>query len=231
MNIARFIQANRLVYPEATKTERIELTVARNFVFTHIAGPTLAQSISVFLYMTDPHPGFACWTMDRLPSGDFCCCRSGLKLFGKLAPVATDFRGIAVLRRAVRRLFYGGVSFRLLALAARQRVARLLLLGRSTVDGIGDVRRKHRRFRRRLFPVRFSGGVAHVAVGDGRLDFDPFRDRLHVVDGDFLRQHQCPCAPNSSAKANGTPPPRFASSERRSWRTRRIAASRFFCPR
>lgn len=49
--------------PQSIKTERTELTVWRNFVFTHIAGPLLSQPISLFLYRTDPKPGFACWTM------------------------------------------------------------------------------------------------------------------------------------------------------------------------
>ena len=49
--------------PDATKSERSELNLARNFVFTHLAGPLLSQSISVFLYLSDPDPGFACWTM------------------------------------------------------------------------------------------------------------------------------------------------------------------------
>lgn len=49
--------------PEAAKSERSELGLARNFVFTHLCGPLLAQSISLFLYLTDPHPGFACWTV------------------------------------------------------------------------------------------------------------------------------------------------------------------------
>jgi signal transduction histidine kinase len=49
--------------PEAEKSERSELSLARNFVFTHLAGPLLSQSISLFLYRSDPDPGFACWTM------------------------------------------------------------------------------------------------------------------------------------------------------------------------
>lgn len=43
--------------------ERADLSVARNFVFTHLVGPALCQSISFYLYFTDPHPGFACWTI------------------------------------------------------------------------------------------------------------------------------------------------------------------------
>ncbi|MGP0058284.1 MAG: sensor histidine kinase [Beijerinckiaceae bacterium] len=59
----RFMAAIDWFIPEATKSERIELTVARNFVFTHIAGPLLSQSISWFLYRTDPQPGLVCWTI------------------------------------------------------------------------------------------------------------------------------------------------------------------------
>src|SRR3984885_10744975 len=49
--------------PDAAKSERSELNLARNFVFTHLAGPLLSQSICVFLYLSDPDPGFACWTV------------------------------------------------------------------------------------------------------------------------------------------------------------------------
>jgi signal transduction histidine kinase len=49
--------------PNTIRAERFELSVWRNFVFTHLAGPMLSQSISVFLYKTDPKHGLACWTM------------------------------------------------------------------------------------------------------------------------------------------------------------------------
>lgn len=49
--------------PSAAKTERSEFGLAQNFVFTHIFGPILSQSISLFLYLSDPNPGFACWTV------------------------------------------------------------------------------------------------------------------------------------------------------------------------
>jgi signal transduction histidine kinase len=60
---------NRLLHyidwfiPDAARFERSELSLARNFVFTHLAGPLLSQSISLFLFLTDPDPGFACWTV------------------------------------------------------------------------------------------------------------------------------------------------------------------------
>jgi signal transduction histidine kinase len=49
--------------PSAAKAERSELSLARNFVFTHLFGPALSQSISLFLYLSDPNPGVACWTV------------------------------------------------------------------------------------------------------------------------------------------------------------------------
>ena len=49
--------------PRAAKSERSELSLSRNFVFTHLFGPVLSQSISLFLYLSDPHPGVACWTV------------------------------------------------------------------------------------------------------------------------------------------------------------------------
>ena len=49
--------------PDAIRRERSELSVWRNFVFTHLSGPLLSQAISVFLYRTDPNPGLACWTV------------------------------------------------------------------------------------------------------------------------------------------------------------------------
>jgi hypothetical protein len=49
--------------PSTAKAERSELSLARNFVFTLLFGPALSQSISLFLYRSDPNPGIACWTV------------------------------------------------------------------------------------------------------------------------------------------------------------------------
>lgn len=49
--------------PNTARVERSELYLARNFVFTHLFGPALSQSISLFLFLSDPQPGFACWTI------------------------------------------------------------------------------------------------------------------------------------------------------------------------
>ena len=58
--IVRFID---WFIPAEAKLERSERGLAQNFVFTHLFGPALSQSISVFLYLSDPNPGFACWTV------------------------------------------------------------------------------------------------------------------------------------------------------------------------
>jgi signal transduction histidine kinase len=49
--------------PAQAKLERSERGLAQNFVFTHLFGPLLSQSIGLFLYLSDPEPGFACWTV------------------------------------------------------------------------------------------------------------------------------------------------------------------------
>lgn len=49
--------------PAEAKLERSERGLAQNFVFTHLSGPALSQSISIFLYLSDPHPGVACWVV------------------------------------------------------------------------------------------------------------------------------------------------------------------------
>ncbi len=49
--------------PTALRFERSELSLARNFVFTHLCGPLLSQSILIFLYMSDKQGGWPMWTI------------------------------------------------------------------------------------------------------------------------------------------------------------------------
>src|SRR3981189_695680 len=49
--------------PSGARGGRSEHSLARNFVFPPLFGPALSQSISLFLYLSDPHPGLACWTV------------------------------------------------------------------------------------------------------------------------------------------------------------------------
>jgi signal transduction histidine kinase len=95
--------------PEAARRDRSDLGLARNFVFTHLFGPLLAQSISVFLYLTDPEPGFACWTI-IIAIWSFWLLPLALKLTKNLQLVAL----LSVQTLAFAALFgayhYGGVS-------------------------------------------------------------------------------------------------------------------------
>jgi signal transduction histidine kinase len=95
--------------PEAARRDRSDLGLARNFVFTHLFGPALAQSISVFLYLTDPDPGFACWTI-IIAIWAFWLLPFALKLTKSLPLVAL----VSVQTLAFASLFgayhYGGVS-------------------------------------------------------------------------------------------------------------------------
>jgi signal transduction histidine kinase len=59
----RVVQFIDWFIPAEAKLERSERGLAQNFVFTHLFGPLLSQSIGLFLYLSDPHPGFACWTV------------------------------------------------------------------------------------------------------------------------------------------------------------------------
>src|ERR1700712_2730972 len=95
--------------PEAAKSERSELGLARNFVFTHLAGPLLSQSISVFLYLSDPDPGFACWTM-ILCIWLFWTLPFIYKWTGNLRRTAMVSVELLAFTSLFGAYFYGGVS-------------------------------------------------------------------------------------------------------------------------
>jgi signal transduction histidine kinase len=109
VQIEKIMRAIDWFIPEIIKSERVELNVARNFVFTHLAGPTLCQAISVFLYMTDPHPGFACWTV-IVCTWTFLLLPFALKMFGSLQLVATISVELLSFAALFGAYFYGGVS-------------------------------------------------------------------------------------------------------------------------
>jgi signal transduction histidine kinase len=95
--------------PAEAKLERSDLDLAQNFVFTHLAGPAISQSISVFLYLSDPHPGFACWTVIA------CICLLWLlpfvyKYTGDLQIAALASVELLACTSLFGAYFYGGVS-------------------------------------------------------------------------------------------------------------------------
>jgi len=58
-----FVKSLDWFIPAYAKIDRAEHDLARHFVLIHLFGPTFSQSITVFLYLTDPHPGLAGWTV------------------------------------------------------------------------------------------------------------------------------------------------------------------------
>src|SRR5260370_7017066 len=49
--------------PDSLRTDAATLGRARIFVFSHLFGPSLGHSISVYLYILDPNPGPPSWTI------------------------------------------------------------------------------------------------------------------------------------------------------------------------
>ena len=95
--------------PESARKDRSQLSLARIFVFTHLAGPALAQSMSVFLYRTDPAPGVACWTV----IGAICAFWAlpfALKITKQLQYVALASVALLAFASLFGAFFYGGVS-------------------------------------------------------------------------------------------------------------------------
>lgn len=49
--------------PSSLRYEKSELSLARNFVFTHLVGPLMSQLIILFLHRTDPAGAWQVWTI------------------------------------------------------------------------------------------------------------------------------------------------------------------------
>ena len=49
--------------PPALKTGREAQQRARMFLISHLFGPFLGHTITVYLYWLDPHPGYALWVL------------------------------------------------------------------------------------------------------------------------------------------------------------------------
>ena len=95
--------------PETVRVDRTELPVWRNFVFTHVAGPMLCQSISVYLYNTDKSHGFACWSVIAGIWG-FWALPFVLKYSKSLELAAAISVQMLCLAALFGAYFYGGVN-------------------------------------------------------------------------------------------------------------------------
>jgi signal transduction histidine kinase len=95
--------------PESGKVDRSDLALARNFVFTHLFGPLLAQSISVFVYLLDPDPGWACWTI-IVCIWSFWLLPFLYKYWNSLTAVALISVQVLAFSSLFGSFHYGGVS-------------------------------------------------------------------------------------------------------------------------
>jgi signal transduction histidine kinase len=95
--------------PTASKAERSERGLARNFVFTHLFGPLLSQSIALFLYLSDPHPGLPCWTV-IICIWLFWTLPLVFKVTGNLQLSALISVELLAFTSLFGAYFYGGVS-------------------------------------------------------------------------------------------------------------------------
>ena len=95
--------------PDHAKLERSELGLARNFVFTHLFGPAMAQSMSLFLYLSDLAHGAACWTM-IVAIWSFWTLPFVLKWTRNLQLAALLSVEILAFASLFGAYFYGGVS-------------------------------------------------------------------------------------------------------------------------
>jgi signal transduction histidine kinase len=99
--------------PADRRRDRSELGMARVFIFTHLAGPLLAQSISLFLYLTDPQPGFAVWVL-IVSIWSFWSLPFVLKITGNLQMAALISVEVLSFASLFGSFHYGGVSSPLL---------------------------------------------------------------------------------------------------------------------
>lgn len=95
--------------PESARRERSDLGLARNYIFTHLFGPLMAQSICIFLYVTDPAPGFVVWTMVAA-IWSFWSLPFVLKFTGNLRLVSLVSIEVLSFASLFGSFHYGGVS-------------------------------------------------------------------------------------------------------------------------
>ena len=194
--------------PEPIKRERSEHGLARNFVFTHLFGPALAQAISIFLYRTDPRPGIECWVI-ILTICSFWLLPFILRVTRNLQFVAllsiqllafASLYGLIPLRRR---------QFALHALADRRPAAGLLLLVRPALPAaLGLFVRQPPGVLRRRLAVRVPGAPVAGGAGHGRAGSRSSRRRSTCRGWRSTTPASSRCAPTSSASSTATAPRR-----------------------
>jgi signal transduction histidine kinase len=95
--------------PASAKGERSELGPARNFVFTHLLGPALAQTMNVYLYLVDEQQSWHKWVL----IGAICLfwvMPFVLKWTGNLRMTALVSFQVLTFASLFGAYFYGGVT-------------------------------------------------------------------------------------------------------------------------
>jgi signal transduction histidine kinase len=95
--------------PVSMRYERSELSLARNFVFTHLFGPLISQSILLFLYWSDPRGGWPMWTI-CICVWSFWALPFFLKYTGNLYMTALISVELLAFTSLFGAFFYGGAS-------------------------------------------------------------------------------------------------------------------------
>ncbi|HYM02783.1 MAG TPA: ATP-binding protein [Stellaceae bacterium] len=95
--------------PPQLKTDAAALGRARIFVFSHLFGPALGQSISVYLYFADPNPGLPYYVI-AVSITAFWALPFMLRWTGNLTPLALFTVENLTFVTLYGSYYYGGVS-------------------------------------------------------------------------------------------------------------------------
>jgi signal transduction histidine kinase len=95
--------------PDAYALEKSDLGFLRSFVFLHMVGPLLGQSIAAFLYVADPNRGLVFWIIE-LTICSFWLFPLVLKYTGSLFAAALGSVQTLIFVSLFGSFFYGGVS-------------------------------------------------------------------------------------------------------------------------
>lgn len=95
--------------PASAGNERSELALARNFIFTHIGGPLLGLSITVFLFSVEERPGWQFWFITG-SIVSFFSLPMLLKLSGSIQRTAYLSSQMLTFLSLFGAFHYGGIS-------------------------------------------------------------------------------------------------------------------------
>jgi signal transduction histidine kinase len=109
MLAALFFRMTDWFVPPQCRTDAATFDRARIFAFTHVVGPGMGHSISVYLYFADPNRGIPYWIIVACITA-FWVLPFGLKLTGKLPQLALTSVSILTFAALFGSFFYGGVS-------------------------------------------------------------------------------------------------------------------------